>query len=221
MWRLLVVSSVLAALFASTFLIIKFSGLITIDDVKRWLLVASEINVLYVGCAVAFLLFMDMFIAIPTLTIVTLSGYFMGPALGAVFSVLGMWAAGLSGYFICRRWGDGLLLKIYKDQEKLDEMKQIFNHNGVFVLVLCRAAPILPEVTCCLSGANKIKFSKFFTFYSLGTVPYALLASFAGSQSSLEDPLPGIVSAVGVSVVLWICWYFLIRTHYKSKKALS
>ncbi len=217
MWRLLTVSATLAAFFASTFLVITLTGLVTIEDIKHVLVAASEVNVLYVGIAVMCLLFMDMFIAVPTLTIVTLSGYFMGPLFGAMFSVLGMWAAGLSGYFICRQWGDRLLLIIYKDQKNLDEMRSIFKHYGVSVLVLCRATPILPEVTCCLSGANKIAFSKFFTFYSLGTVPYAMLAAFAGSKSSLEDPLPGIFGATSMSVVLWVCWYVLIRRHHKAK----
>lgn len=217
MLRLLTVAMILATLFASTFLILKFFGVLTADNIKALLLWASEVNTIYVGIFITALLFLDMFIAIPTLTIVTLSGYFMGAWFGAAFSVLGMWLAGISGYFICRKWGDQLLTRLYQDKEKLNEMQDIFNKHGISVLLLCRAMPILPEVTCCLSGANKISFKKFFLFYSLGTIPYGVLAAFAGSKSTLNDPLPGILGAIGISALLWIGWFILIRVHYKSR----
>ena len=217
MLRLFTVAMVLATAFASTFLILNAAGVLTVENVKAWLVWASEVNVIYVGMFVVTLLFMDMFIAVPTLTIVTLSGYFMGPVFGTLFSVTGMWLAGVSGYLICRKWGDGLLLKIYKDEEKLKEMRDIFSQHGIYVLLLCRAAPILPEVSCCLSGANKIPFKKFFTFYSLGTVPYVMLATYAGSKSTIDDPMPGIIGAVLISVSLWILWYVFIRFNYRTK----
>lgn len=218
MWRLLTLAGLIAMIFAATFLMIKATGLITIVDIKNLLSWASEVNLITVGLFVSALLFLDIFIAIPTLTVVTLSGYFLGPIFGALFSILGMWAAGLSGYFICRTWGGGLLLKTSKDRESIKEMENIFSNYGVYVLILCRAAPIIPEVTCCLSGINKIKFSKFFLFFSLGTIPYAAIASYAGSKSSIDDPLPGVIGALVIATTLWVGWFFLIRMHYRCRK---
>lgn len=211
MLRLFILAASLAAVFASTFLIFNATGLITLDSIKNLLTYASQVHPVYIGLAITFLLFLDMFIAMPTLTIATLAGYFMGPVYGAVFSILGMWAAGISGYGICRTWGNGLLIKIYKDETKLAEMQTLFNQYGAHALVFCRATPILPEVTCCLAGANNVSFVKFFLFYSMGTVPYACIAAFAGSQSTLDAPLPGIISAIGLSLTLWLCWFLLIR----------
>lgn len=215
MLRLLSTALTLAAVFASTFLLINLTGLVTIADIKQWLLLASTTHATYVGMVVIFLLFLDLFIAVPTLTIVTLSGYFMGPVWGAIASIAGMWAAGLSGYLICFKWGEKFLLNIYKDPTKLDEMKRVFEQNCSYVLMLCRALPILPEVSCCLAGANQISFRKFFVFYSIGTIPYATLAALAGSKSSLDDPSPAILGAISISATLWLCWYLFWRFYRK------
>jgi len=215
--NLLILSLSLFLIFISLFVVFRLTGLLTVDDVKHVLVFASEANVGLLGVLVILLLFLDLFISVPTILVVSLAGYFMGPVLGALFSVLGMLATGVSGYLISYFWGESLLLKVYKDKSKLDEMKNIFDQYSSVVLSLCRAAPMLPEVVCCLSGANKIKFSKFILFYSLGTVPYALFISAMGAKSTLEDPFPGIGAAVGVWAVLWLAWYVFFK-KYKSSK---
>ena len=77
MKQLLTIALILATAFASTFIVIKVTGILTIEDIKNWLTIASEINPVYVVLTVIILLFADLFIAIPTLTICILSGYFL------------------------------------------------------------------------------------------------------------------------------------------------
>jgi hypothetical protein len=69
MKQLITIALILAAIFASTFVVIKATGILTIDDVRTWLTMASEINPIYVALAVIILLFSDLFIAVPNLTI--------------------------------------------------------------------------------------------------------------------------------------------------------
>lgn len=78
MKALLKITLVLSLAFASTFLIIRLSGVLTEDDIKTWLEAATTINPWYVGLAVVSLLAVDLFIAVPTLTICILSGYLLG-----------------------------------------------------------------------------------------------------------------------------------------------
>jgi len=68
----------LAAVFASTFLIAKLFGLLSVAQIENWLGQAQQLSPLYVGSIVALLLFADLFIAVPTLTITILAGYFLG-----------------------------------------------------------------------------------------------------------------------------------------------
>lgn len=214
MKQLVTIAVVLAMVFASTFLIISLTGLITLDDIEAALLTASQISPFYVATIVVVLLFSDLFIAIPTLTVSILSGYLLGTFWGGVAAAAGMLLAGFVGYVLCWFYGPRILLKIYKDEEKLIRVKKIFNEHGVSVLLMCRAMPILPEVSCCLSGANRMPFIKFLLFYSVATVPYAFIASYAGSKSTLSDPTPALITAIAISLTLWVCWFAFLKRNY-------
>lgn len=48
-----------------------------------------------------------------------------------------------------------------KKEEARQEMKSAFIQRGFAMILLSRAIPILPEVTACLAGMRKMKFSKF------------------------------------------------------------
>lgn len=214
MKQLITIALVLAAAFASTFIVIKATGVLTIDDVKNWLTMASEVNPVYVALAVIILLFVDLFIAVPNLTICILSGYFLGWLSGGLASTAGMMLAGIVGYWLCWMIGPSLLMKIYKDPQKLAEMQTIFSEHGASIILMCRALPILPEVVSCLAGANKMSFIRFMVYYSISTIPYAFIAAYAGSKSSLANPTPAILAAIGISLALWFSWFIFLRRHY-------
>ncbi len=213
MRQLITFALTLAAIFVSTFILIKATGILTIKDIESLLTTASQINPLYVAAVVIALLFADLLIAIPTLTISILSGYFLGFLLGGISAMSGMLLAGLVGYMICWFYGPGLLMKIYKNPEKLREMERVFSQHGSMVLIICRALPILPEVSCCLAGANRMPFWRFLLYYAIGTIPYAFIAAYAGSQSSLSDPKPAIFTAIAISLFLWLAWFFFLRRN--------
>lgn len=167
---------------------------------------------------VAGLLFSDLFIAIPTMTVSIMAGYFLGWPMGASATLVGFYLAGITGYVISRIYGFRLLNYIYKDQQRLTDIHNNYSEYGSVILIICRAMPILPEVSCCMAGATRMSFLKFLTMYSLGTVPYALIITYASSISSLEKPIPAILGAIGISLVLWLAWFVLGRKiHAKDK----
>jgi uncharacterized membrane protein YdjX (TVP38/TMEM64 family) len=220
MRELLKIGFVLAAIFASTFLILRLSGTLTLEEIRSWLASAHDIAPLYVAGLVILLLFADLFIAIPTLTISILAGYFLGAPLGAAAAAAGMLSAGVSGYALSRRYGTALLARIYRDEKKLAEIRSIFAKHGVFVLLVCRALPILPEVSCCLAGATRMPFARFLLAFAIGTVPFAAIASYAGSVSSLDNPVPAILVFIALPGSLWLCWsFFLLRRRRSSHRA--
>jgi uncharacterized membrane protein YdjX (TVP38/TMEM64 family) len=216
MRELLKIGFVLAAIFASTFVILRLSGTLTLEEIRSWLASAHDIAPAYVAALVIVLLFADLFVAMPTLTIAILAGYFLGPWAGAAAAATGMLSAGIAGYALSRRYGTALLARIYRDERKLDEMCAVFSESGLFVLLICRALPILPEVSCCLAGATRMPFARFLAGFAVGTVPFAAIASYAGSVSSLDNPLPAILVFVALPGSLWLCWYFFLRTRRKN-----
>ncbi|PCJ83544.1 MAG: hypothetical protein COA54_15270 [Thiotrichaceae bacterium] len=207
---------IIATVFASTFLIIKLTGVLTVDQIEGWLIQAKELSPIYVGSIVALLLFADLFIAVPTMTIIILSGYFLGHSYGTIAALSGTMLAGVAGYAINRYYGNGIMAFLIKDEKKRREATSAFDKSGFAMILLSRAIPILPEATACLAGMTNMKFWKFLLAWSISTIPYVLIATYAGSISSVSDPMPAIFAAILISSVLWISWFLYHRFNNRN-----
>ncbi len=196
----------LVVFFASTFIVAKLTGVLSLEIITTLLERASEINPIYLVLIIVLLLFSDLFIAVPTLSITLLSGYFLGLSLGSIASISGMLLAGLAGYGLSIRYGDRLLKFVIRSEQKRNEAIADFEKYGFAMVLLSRVSPILPEVSACMSGISRMKFSKFLTAWCLNTIPYGLIAVYSGSISSLENPRPAIYSAIGIYAFLWLGW---------------
>ena len=208
---LLKIMGLLALVFASTFLILNASGVITVEKIEGWLLAAKSANPIYVGAIVALLLFADLIIAVPTLATLLLAGYFIGATAGAIAGATGLLAAGICGYWISRRYGDALVVHIVKDTQEREKAAETFRRHGPVVILLARAMPILPEVSACMAGLTRMPFCKFLALWLFNVVPYSLLAAAAGSVSTLDDPTPAIFTAIGLSAFFWSGWAIFNR----------
>ncbi len=208
---LLKIMLIIAVFFATTFLLIKFTGVLTVEQIEGWLTQAKELSPIYVGTIVALLLFADLFIAVPTLTVVILSGYFLGYTYGAISALIGMSLAGVCGYILSHYYGEAILGFLVKDESKRNEAIHAFQQHGFIMILLSRAMPILPEVTACLSGMTRMAFSKFLLAWLISSIPYILIATYAGSISSIENPKPAIFTAIGISTLLWVSWFVYHR----------
>jgi len=209
---------IISTFFALTFVVIKLTGVITVDDIKAWLNAASSVSPVYIGMVVVVLLFADLFIAIPTLTVCILSGYFLGFGIGAAFNVVGVGLAGVCGYLLSRSIGRDILIKIVRDPAKINEMENIFNKHGVVMILLSRALPILPEATACIAGFTKMPMWKFLFAWFFSSYPYVAIAAYAGSISTIDTPMPAIFTAIFLSTSLWLMWAVFIR---KNKRAMN
>ena len=149
---------ILGAFFTFTLLLFKILGILNIEDIKHWLEAAMKLSHWIVGSIIIGLMLIDLFIAIPTLSLTILSGFFLGVELGVLYSSIGMLGAGSIGYVISRFYGDKLLTFVSKEETQREQMVRIFTTFGSFSLMLCRAAPMLPEVTSCLAGVTKMPY---------------------------------------------------------------
>lgn len=208
---------IIAGCFAATFLLVRGTGILTVEQIESWLVKTQELSPIYVGILVALLLFADLFIAVPTLTVTLLSGYFLGHTYGAVSALSGVILAGVGGYTLSRYYGDTILGFLVKDEEKRNEAIMTFRKHGFMMILLSRAMPILPEVTACLSGMTRMSFSKFILAWLISSVPYIVIATYAGSISSIENPKPAIFTAIGLSLLLWGAWFLYHQVHNKAK----
>ena len=182
---------------------------------RTWLELASTLSAAMVIAVVVGLLFIDLFVAVPTLTIVILGGYFLGFEMGLMAAMLGSALAAFGGYAICRKWGESALAKVIRDPDQRRDMRQAFEAHGPGMILLARAAPILPEVTACMAGITRMNLPRFTLLWALGTLPYMGIAAYAGSVSSVDNPMPAIYAALGLYAVMWIGWFVYRRYWMK------
>jgi len=202
---------ILGLIFASTFILGRVMGILTAENVRYWLTEAQSVDPIWVIGTVVALLFADLFVAVPTLTITILAGFFLGFPAGAATAFAGLTAAVMGGYTISRKWGDGAVHFLVKDASARDEMIGAFHQSGPAMIMLSRAAPIVPEVTACMAGVTRMPVARYFLFFTLGTLPYVLVAAYAGSVSSLESPQPAIYASLFLYAVLWTGWFLFRR----------
>ena len=204
---LLRIIMVLALVFASTFIIIRLAGVLTEDDIQVWLEGATKVDPWLVASVVVLILAIDIFIAVPTLTTCVLAGYFLGSAWGGLTASLGLLAAGLIGYWLSRLFGNKVLKVIIRSEEQREEAKTTFGQYGLAMIMLSRSTPIFSEVCACMAGMTKMRFTSFLLAWAVNSIPYALIAAYAGSISSFENPKPAIYTIIGLYLVLWLSWF--------------
>lgn len=211
MKQLFKIMLVLAAFFASTFFLLNLSGILTVEKIESWLNLAQTINPVFVATLISFLLFMDLFIAMPTLTVIIIGGYFLGWQLGTVAALTGLLLAGICGYGLSIKYGDVLIVFLIKDPAQRLEAMVAYQKHGPVIILLSRAMPILPEVSACMAGMTKMPFLKFLSFWLISIVPYTVIATYAGSISTLENPKPAIFTAIGLTSTIWLGWFIFKR----------
>jgi len=206
---LLKVALVIALAFASTFVVMRLTGILTEDRVREFL---SEAHAIHPGWFVALvvgLMLLDLLIAVPTMSTILLAGYFLGAWLGGAAAVVGLLAMGSTGYALGRRLGRAVLSRLFRNEARLAEIERAFAHNDLLVLFVCQALPILPELSCCLAGIARTPPRRFYFGYAVGVVPFAFIVAWAGSVSTLANPKPAILTAAGVSIGLLAAWTLL------------
>jgi len=208
---LLKVMLVLIVAFAMTFVVGRALGILTVENVRTWLDAAQTMNPAWVAAIVIGLLFLDLFVAVPTLTITILAGFFLGFPAGMAAALTGMSLAACCGYALGHRLGGRFIALLVKAPDERAALEATFQVSGPVMIMLSRGAPIIPEVTACLAGATHMPFARYLVFFAFSTVPYVAIAAYAGSISSVDSPMPAILAVIGLYGVMWLGWFWFRR----------
>lgn len=216
MRSLIKVIIILGLVSGSSFILVQLTGLITIERIDYWFNEIKSISPIYIGVILLLLMFIDLFISIPTLATIMLAGFFMGTFFASLFTIVGLSIAGTTGYLLGRRYGEPILGFLLKDKAQRNELTESFLEHGFVTILLSRALPVLPEVSTCIAGMTKMPFLKFFTAWIISITPYTIIAAYAGSSSSPRSPEPAIIAWALLTSTLWIGWFFFKRIKKRS-----
>ena len=211
MHSIIKVSLRLATLFIGLLLLTRLMGWFDLSDIKRWFELLQHQPTESLIALIIALLVADLLFSIPTVWVALFAGYFLGFQLGftAVFS--GLSVAAILAYELSRGCGLQLLSRLGLSTSELAQVHEDFSKYGSLMLLLSRSAPMLPEITYCLAGAARMPRFKFMLFFCLGHIPYALLTTYAGSQSNLTAPYPAMAALLFLYTLLWSAAYLLKR----------
>jgi len=202
---------IIIGVFALIFAFVNLTGILSVEDIKNYLTEIQHADKIKVFVIVFVLLSSDVFLSVPTIFIVAYAGNILGFGLGLLSATLGMFLSGTIAYLLCRFTGDKMLKILIKDEKQIEEVNGIFHKMGFSMLIIARALPMLPEATCCLSGVMKFNFIKFTAYYLLGTLPYAIVLTYLGSISDIDNPYPALIGIGAVYIILYILWFFKLR----------
>ncbi|MDV6316865.1 VTT domain-containing protein [Idiomarina sp. HP20-50] len=196
-------------IFASTFILANMAGVLSLEKINNFFITMNRSSPEWIALILILILFADLFVAIPTLSVILLGGFFLGPVTASLSAITGLLFAGVVGYVLNRSYGSYLFKWLIKSQTQRNEAISAFNKHGYYIILLSRAVPILPEVSACLSGLTKLPFWKFITCWLISIVPYSVIASYAGSISTVQDPSPAIITAISFTAFFGVAWFLL------------
>ncbi|MEL7238437.1 MAG: VTT domain-containing protein [Planctomycetota bacterium] len=209
---LLKVAIPLGLFFGAMLVLLRLTGVLDDERIRAMLEAAQAASPIWGAAAVAGLMLGDLFFPVPTLSVMLVAGSLLGFTVSATASIFGLLLAGSCGYVLSARYGHVIVKRIVPDEVEREDMNRIFLRHGVIVILLSRALPMLPEVSACLAGATGMRWRTFLLAWLASTVPYALVASYAGSISSLDNPWPAILTAVGLGSVFATGWLLFRRS---------
>ncbi|MCR9145045.1 MAG: VTT domain-containing protein [bacterium] len=200
--------AILVGVFSTSFLLNSIYGWITPESVSASLeaLRSSPNATLWLACIVIGVLAIDSVLAVPTITTIILSGYFLGPIAGGLAASAGVLLAGMICFFGSRFGGDRFFNAIVSPDEGA-RLKAWFESAGGLALLLSRSLPMLPEVLSCIAGMSGMRTASYLMLFAFGNIPFAFLAAWAGSRSSFEKPWPALLVGIGLPALAWIGWF--------------
>lgn len=180
------------------------------DTIESWIVIDTEAKTLansgkYAWLAGIGLLIADIFIPIPTTSIVAGLGIIYGPVFGAVVAVIGSMLSAIIGYCLGRFLGRPVAVRFAGNRlGKGDKLVQIY---GGWIVAASRWLPVLPEVVSVVAGAHRMPAMLFFFSALCGVIPFSFAFAAIGHVGS-ETPIVTLLFAACVPILLWLLLYF-------------
>jgi len=130
------------------------------------------------------------------------AGYIYGIFTGGLIASAGSFAAGVTGYGLCRALGPKIARRLAGEKE-LAAHHTLFQRSGPWLVALSRWLPLMPEVVCCLAGLTRMPLRTFLLSLACGSVPMGFVYAAIGSAG---QDRPGLALALSIALppVLWL-----------------
>ena len=156
------------------------------------------------------LLVSDLFLPIPTTSIIAGLGIVYGPFLGTVYAIAGSMLAACVGYWLGRYLGRPFAQRWLGSQ--LEAGERAFARYGGWIVAASRWMPVLPEVISVCAGISRMPFPAFLVAAFCGSLPHCAVFATIGHLGAGTPVWTVLISAL-IPIVLWFlaAWAGLTR----------
>ena len=155
---------------------------------------------LHPGLTGILLLVADLFMPIPTTSVIAGLGIFYGPVLGTAYALAGALLAACAGYALGRFMGRPFARRWMG--KHLATGERAFSKHGGWIVAASRWMPVLPEVISVSAGVGRMPFPAFLAAAFCGALPHCIVFAVIGHLGA-EQPLWTIFVSALIPVFLW------------------
>ena len=175
------------------------------DRIESMIKVNTETGTLgtsgiHAGLAGILLLIGDLFLPIPTTSIISGLGILYGPLIGTGFALAGSLLAALTGYALGRIAGRPLAKHWLGGH--LASGERAFARHGGWIVAASRWMPVLPEVISVSAGISRMPLPAFLLAAFCGALPHCTLFTIIGHLGAATPVWTIAISAL-IPLVLW------------------
>ena len=136
-----------------------------------------------------------------------------GPLLGGVIGTLGTFAAGTTGFLLCRVLNERAA-RFLVGEQGMELGQRFFANQGGWVIALSRWTILLPELLSGYAGLVRMPARDYFAALFCGTAPMSFTYAWLGAAA--ENKLLTLGLSAAVPVMLWGAWRWGQRRSEKS-----
>lgn len=153
-------------------------------------------------------------VIIPASVLSIAAGTFYGPLYGTILSVIGVFLAGTTGFYLARFLGKDFVDKMLKG--KVAKIEGDIEKRGFEIILFMRLSVIFPlDVLSYAAGLSKIKYKDFILGTVLGTFPEMVAYSYLGTN--IHHPFSK-QTVIAIIIVLLLAIIPVIIKRIKNKK---
>lgn len=138
----------------------------------------------------------DIFLPVPSSSVITLAGGRLGIGLGTLASWLGMTLGSIVGFALSRLLGEPFAKRF--GGRDVASLTDVVHRYGAAAILLTRPLPILAEACVLLMGAARLSWRRFLPPIVLGNLVISLAYTLTGAYFRDQDMLPHAVIATGL-----------------------
>jgi len=193
-----------------------------ISATLSYLLLYKYVALFFIGYLAALLL------PVPSDTAVLAAGAFASQGylniyLVLLVSVAGNIAGDLTGFFLARRYGKTLLLKIgfrrIIESKKFTDLEKFIADNSGSTIFMTRFVGQLGPIVNILSGLSNISFKKFLLFEATGEFTDVMILGLAGYFLGSDwQNLTLTIELIGAGLIVVIIAFILSRLYFRRLK---